>query len=66
MLCHECGIAGVERTAVGLCRFCLVGLCKEHLVDAYHPALFPQYACSHHPGRPRRAASEPAAARLAA
>jgi hypothetical protein len=63
MLCHECAMAGEERPAVALCKFCQVGLCKEHLVALYQrPATVPQYSCNHNPaGLPRRpiaAASE--------
>jgi hypothetical protein len=53
MRCHECAVTGDERAAVGLCRFCLVGLCKAHLVEAARStAGAPQYAytCHHDPG----------------
>ena len=66
MFCHECLISGVERSAVGLCRFCLVGLCKDHLVAAYHSTVQPQYTCDHHPERPVVAAAPDAARRLTA
>jgi hypothetical protein len=33
MNCHECAHDGIDRPAVGLCRFCYVGLCKDHLVS---------------------------------
>ena len=37
--------------AVGLCRFCFVGLCKPHLVELYRdPPSGPQSACRHRPG----------------
>jgi len=52
MLCHECGRVGRQRPAVAQCRFCLVGLCKPHLVAAREEAPVPQYACRHHPERP--------------
>jgi len=57
MLCHECVMIGEERPAVALCKFCQVGLCKEHLVALYRePATVPQYSCRHNPaGLPRRA-----------
>jgi hypothetical protein len=56
MLCHECLILGEERPAVALCKFCQVGLCKQHLVALYRePATVPQYSCQHNPaGLPGR------------
>ena len=56
MLCHECLMSGKSEEAVGLCKFCLVGLCKEHLTALYNnPATVPQYGCRHNPtGRPSR------------
>jgi hypothetical protein len=65
MLCHECMMAGEERPAVALCKFCQVGLCKEHLVALYRePAMAPQYSCHHNPaGLPRRAIDVKAAPR---
>lgn len=56
MLCHECAMVGVERQAVALCKFCSVGLCKEHLMALYQqPPSVPQYSCWHNPaGRPER------------
>jgi hypothetical protein len=51
MNCHQCASAGIERMAVGLCRFCHVGLCKPHLVASFHSAAWPQYGCTHHPDR---------------
>lgn len=35
MHCHECARGMIEEVAVGHCRFCLVGLCKNHLVDSF-------------------------------
>ncbi len=52
MNCHECARDGIEQTATAECRFCHVGLCKTHLVASYQSAVFPQYACDHHPERP--------------
>ncbi len=52
MDCHECARAGTERIAVATCRFCSVGLCKDHLVEAFHSRTIPQYGCEHHPERP--------------
>jgi len=53
MLCHECLMAGGREPAVGLCRFCLVGLCKPHLVELFRLApSAPQYACRHTPSEP--------------
>ena len=51
MNCHECARAGIERPAVGVCRFCYVGLCKEHVVASFRSAVMPQYSCEHHPDR---------------
>ena len=51
MMCHECAMVRGLTPAVALCRFCLVGLCKPHLVDLYGRARsVPQYACHHRPG----------------
>ncbi len=52
MDCHECARTGTERTAVAVCRFCSVALCKDHLVAAFHSRTIPQYGCQHHPERP--------------
>ncbi len=51
MICHECARQSIQAPAVGQCRFCLVGLCKEHLVEAYRSRVIPQYACDHGPER---------------
>ena len=61
MLCHECARDGTSRPAVAHCRFCLVGLCKQHLVESFRSELVPQYACHHHPERPFVAAAVEAA-----
>lgn len=48
MICHECVMRGAQRSAVALCQFCNVGLCKPHLVALYeNPPSFPQYGCCH-------------------
>lgn len=52
MLCHECARDGRSQPAVAHCRFCFVGLCKAHLVAAFHGTTIPQYGCEHHPERP--------------
>lgn len=52
MLCHECARRSEQKPAVGLCRFCLVGLCKDDLVAASRPLVVPQYGCEHSPERP--------------
>ena len=52
MDCHECARTGTELTAVAVCRFCSVALCKDHLVEAFHGRTVPQYGCDHHPERP--------------
>lgn len=50
MLCHECAMSGSDAAAVGVCRFCFVGLCKRHLVDLFRDSpTAPQYACGHRP-----------------
>ena len=38
MICHECAADAAEQSAVGLCRFCMVALCKQHLVELYRDA----------------------------
>lgn len=52
MLCHECARRAEQTAAVGLCRFCLIGLCKDDLVASSRPAVVPLYGCQHHPVRP--------------
>jgi hypothetical protein len=49
MRCHECARGLVEEVAIGQCRFCLVGLCKDHLVDSFRGAVVPCYGCEHRP-----------------
>ena len=39
-------------TAIGLCRFCLVGVCKAHLVAAFKDPPIPQYGCDHRQSDP--------------
>ena len=51
MICHECARDGLTAAAIGHCRFCLVGLCKDHLVASFRGATVPQYGCEHHPER---------------
>ena len=52
MLCHECAREDGQEPAVAACRFCLIGLCKCHLVATFATVLGAQYACDHHPERP--------------
>jgi len=64
MICHECfGAAEEQRPAVGLCTFCSIALCWDHLEEAVLAApVTPRYACQHTPGRlpvARRAAVAP-------
>jgi hypothetical protein len=71
MICHECLMKDASGTAAaGLCRFCFVALCKDHLVELYrNPHVVPQYTCHHSPSRPVHGSSgsaEPSAARVAA
>jgi hypothetical protein len=61
MLCHECARLATEQRAVGQCRFCLVGLCKAHLVESFSTAVSPQYGCSHEPEHAFGGVSTPAA-----
>ena len=51
MDCHECAESGSVRSAVAVCRFCMVGLCKDHLVAAFRSRTVPQYGCDHQPDR---------------
>jgi hypothetical protein len=51
MKCHECARIGIDRPAIGLCRFCFVGLCKAHVVASFHSDVVPQYGCNHAPER---------------
>lgn len=66
MDCHECARTGTERAAVGICRFCSVGLCKDHLVAAFHARTVPQYGCDHHPEQAFAPAAAAASAALIA
>lgn len=70
MICHECAREGLTVTATSQCRFCLVGLCKDHLVASLHGAAVPQYSCEHHPEQafasPAQESAQPAAAHEAA
>src|SRR5438309_7056949 len=51
VICHECLMSGrPHESATALCRFCLVALCKTHLVELYrHPPSVPTYSCRHTP-----------------
>ena len=51
MICHECLMNGRnQESATALCKFCLVALCKKHLLELYgDPPTVPQYACRHRP-----------------
>jgi len=57
MMCHECARTGRRVAAVSACRFCQVGLCKDHLVASFQGATVPQCGCEHHPERPFHAAA---------
>ena len=52
MFCHECARNGAEALCVGHCRFCSVGLCKDHLVASFRSGVVPQYGCDHRPELP--------------
>ena len=52
MMCHECARRSVATPGLGQCRFSLVGLCKDHLVEALRSDVVPQYACNHRPDLP--------------
>ena len=64
MLCHECARSRAEASAVGQCRFCSVGLCKDHLVASFRSGVAPQYWCEHHPELPFADFRGPKAGRL--
>ena len=51
MICHECLMNDLpSETATALCKFCMVALCKTHLMELYRdPPSVPQYACRHQP-----------------
>ena len=51
MICHECAREGLTAAPIGRCRFCLVGLCKDHQVAFFRGATVPQYGSEHHPER---------------
>ena len=51
MNCHECAQVEVDRPAVAICRYCSVGLCKQHLVEMHRSPTKPLYTCLHRPGR---------------
>lgn len=51
MICHECARDGLTTAALSECRFCSVGLCKDHLVASFQGQTIPQYGCDHHPER---------------
>jgi len=51
-MCHECARQSIATPDLGQCRFCLVGLCKDHLVEAFRSDVVPQYACNHRPDLP--------------
>ena len=52
MICHECARRSLEAAAVGLCRFCQVALCKDHLVASLSSGAVPQYGCDHRAEQP--------------
>ncbi len=51
-MCHECARRSIARPGLGQCRFCLVSLCKDHLVEALQSEVVPPFACNHRPERP--------------
>jgi hypothetical protein len=51
MNCHECARRSNHTPAIGLCRSCLVALCKDHLVESHQTGVVPQYGCDHRPER---------------
>jgi hypothetical protein len=69
MICHECARDGLPTAAVRHCRFCFVGLRKDHLVASFHGDTVTQYGCDHHPERaftPQAHAARPAPVHAAA
>lgn len=52
MLCHECARSAVQTPAVGQCRYCMVALCKPHLIESFETQNVPSFACEHHPEAP--------------
>jgi hypothetical protein len=51
-MCHECARQSMTTPGVGQCRFCLVSLCKDHLVESLQSDVVPRYACEHRPDLP--------------
>jgi hypothetical protein len=51
-MCHECARQSIATSGLGQCRFCLVSLCKDHLVESGQSNVVPQYACDHRPDLP--------------
>jgi hypothetical protein len=51
-MCHECARQSIATPGLGQCRFCLVSLCKDHLVESLQSDVVPQYACDHRPDLP--------------
>jgi hypothetical protein len=51
-MCHECARRSIATLGLGLCRFCLVSLCKDHLVESLQSDVVPHYACDHRPELP--------------
>jgi hypothetical protein len=51
-MCHECARRSIVTPALGQCRFCLVSLCKDHLVEAFQSDVVPRYGCNHRPDLP--------------
>ena len=51
-MCHECARQSVVMPGLGQCRFCLVSLCKVHLVESLKSDVVPRYACDHRPDLP--------------
>jgi hypothetical protein len=51
-MCHECARRSVMAPGLGQCRFCLVSLCKAHLVESLQSGVVPRYACDHRPDLP--------------
>jgi hypothetical protein len=51
-MCHECARQSIATPGLGQCRFCLVSLCKDHLVESLQSDVVPRYACDHRPELP--------------
>jgi hypothetical protein len=58
MNCHECARRSNQTPAIGLCRSCLVALCKDHLVESHQTGVVPQYGCGQHPDQSFAASRE--------